>query len=77
MAHVAFEVGTRVLAPQNQRRLTGIGSGPLQHPRQGVIEDVLRGEPAPRYRIRWDAGGQSIYAPTDHGLRAEDDRAAS
>ncbi len=74
---MAFEVGSRVVAPQNQRRLTGVASGPLQAPRHGVIEEVLRGEPAPRYRIRWDVGGESIYTPTDSGLRAADDSGAS
>jgi len=72
---VAFEVGNRIVAPQNRRRLTDAGSRPLQRPRHGVIEEVLRGDPIPRYRIRWDAGGTSIYAPTDRGLRAEDDTA--
>jgi hypothetical protein len=74
---VAFEVGSRVVAPLNRRRLTGVASGPLQPPRHGVIEEVLRSEPNPRYRIRWDAGGQSVYTPTDRGLRVEDDPAAS
>ncbi len=74
---MAFEAGRRVIATQNKRRLTGVGSGPLHHPRHGVIEEVLRGEPTARYRIRWDDGGQSVYAPTGRGLRAEDDPAAS
>ncbi len=73
---MAFEVGSRVVAPQNKRRLMDGGTGPMQRPRHGVIEEVLRGEPAPRYRIRWDEGGQSVYAPTDRGLYAEDDAAA-
>jgi uncharacterized protein DUF1918 len=73
MAEMAFDVGSRVVAPQNKRRLMEGGSGPLQQARHGVVEEVLRGDPAPRYRIRWDTGGQSIYAPSDRGLRAEDD----
>jgi hypothetical protein len=40
-----------------------------------VIEEVLRGDPNPRYQIRWDDGGVSAYAPTDSGLRAEQRRA--
>ena len=31
--------------------------------RTGVIEDVLRSDPSPRYRIRWDDGHQSVYTP--------------
>jgi Domain of unknown function (DUF1918) len=37
-------------------------------PRTGVIEEVLRGAPSPRYRIRWDDGHQSIYTPTAGAL---------
>jgi hypothetical protein len=37
-------------------------------PRTGVIEEVLREAPSPRYRIRWDDGHQSIYAPTAGAL---------
>jgi hypothetical protein len=37
--------------------------------RQGVIEEVVHGEPHPRYRIRWDDGHESIYTPTDGALR--------
>jgi Domain of unknown function (DUF1918) len=32
-------------------------------PRSGTIEGVLREEPRPRYRIRWDDGHESIYRP--------------
>lgn len=32
-------------------------------PRTGVIEEVVSEAPAPRYRIRWDDGHESIYAP--------------
>jgi uncharacterized protein DUF1918 len=38
-------------------------------PRGGVIEEVLREEPAPRYRIRWDDGHESIYTPAAGALR--------
>jgi len=31
--------------------------------RRGVIQEVVREEPRPRYRIRWDDGHESIYAP--------------
>ena len=39
-------------------------------PRTGVIEEVLREEPTPRYRIRWDDGHESIYTPAAGALRA-------
>jgi Domain of unknown function (DUF1918) len=32
-------------------------------PRTGVIEEVVSKAPARRYRIRWDDGHESIYAP--------------
>ena len=34
-----------------------------QRPRMGVIEEVVRAAPSPRYRIRWDDGHESIYTP--------------
>ena len=34
-----------------------------QRPRKGVIEEVVREAPSPRYRIRWDDGHESIYTP--------------
>ena len=34
-----------------------------QVPRRGVIEAVLREDPAPRYRIRWDDGHESVLSP--------------
>jgi Domain of unknown function (DUF1918) len=45
-------------------------------PRRGAIEEVVREEPSPRYRIRWDDGHVSIYTPSAGSLkpagRAED-----
>ena len=32
---------------------------------------LLRGDPSPRYRIRWDDGHESIYTPASGALRAE------
>jgi Domain of unknown function (DUF1918) len=32
-------------------------------PRRGVIEEVLREQPTPRYRIRWDDGHESVLTP--------------
>jgi hypothetical protein len=36
--------------------------------RTGVVEEVLPGEPSSRYRIRWDDGHESIYAPAAGAL---------
>jgi hypothetical protein len=38
-------------------------------PRRGVVEEVLRGDPHPRYRIRWDDGRETIYTPAAGCLR--------
>jgi hypothetical protein len=38
-------------------------------PRLGVLEEVLREAPSPRYRIRWDDGHESIYTPAAGALR--------
>ena len=38
--------------------------------RTGVIEEVLREPPSPRYRILWDDGHESIYPPAAGALRA-------
>jgi hypothetical protein len=67
---MGFEVGDRVVAPQSKRRLTP-GALATKKPRHGIVEEVLRGDPNPRYLIRWDAGSPSIYAPRDSGLRLE------
>ena len=40
-----------------------------QSPRTGVIEEVIREAPSPRYRIRWDDGHESIYTPAAGALR--------
>jgi hypothetical protein len=59
---MAFEVGKRVVAESES-----IG----RRPRSGVVEEVLRGDPSPRYRIRWDDGHESIYTPASGALRGE------
>jgi hypothetical protein len=38
--------------------------------RTGVIEEVVRDAPSPRYRIRWDDGHESVYTPAAGALRA-------
>src|ERR1700728_1794402 len=58
---MAFEVGTAVLT---QAGSTSKG------PRAGTIAEVLRGEPSPRYRVRWEDGHESVLTPTDGSLKA-------
>jgi len=58
---MAFEVGNRVVAESESTD---------RRPRPGVIEEVLRGDPSPRYRIRWDDGHETIYTPAGGALRA-------
>jgi Domain of unknown function (DUF1918) len=59
---MAFQVGKHVVAESEST---------ARRPRPGVVEEVLRGDPSPRYRIRWDDGHESIYTPASGGLRAE------
>jgi len=65
---MAFEVGERVVAESESTD---------RRPRPGVIEEVLRGEPSPRYRVRWDDGHETIYTPASGALRAEPRPAAA
>jgi hypothetical protein len=58
---MAFEVGATVIC---NAQSTNRG------PRPGVIEEVLRGDPSPRYRVRWEDGHESIYTPASGALRA-------
>jgi hypothetical protein len=39
-------------------------------PRTGVIKEVVREAPSPRYRIGWDDGHESIYTPAAGALRS-------
>jgi hypothetical protein len=63
---MAFAVGATVMA---QAKSTSRG------PRTGVIEEVLRGDPAPRYRIRWDDGHESTVTPASGTLQPKPRRA--
>ena len=42
-------------------------------PRRGVVEEVVRDEPHPRYRIRWEDGHESIYTPAAGALTLADE----
>ena len=59
---MAFEVGKRVVAESESTS---------RQSRCGVVEEVVRGEPSPRYRIKWDDGHESILTPASGALRAE------
>ena len=59
---MAFKVRKRVVAESESID---------RRPRSGVIEEVLRGDPSPRYRIRWNDGHETIYTPASGALRAE------
>lgn len=60
---MAFEVGKRVIAESESTD---------RRPRSGVVEEVMRPDPSPRYRIRWDDGHESTYTPAGGALRAEE-----
>jgi hypothetical protein len=62
---MAFKVGKRVVTQSQSID---------RRPRSGVVEEVLRGDPSPRYRIRWDDGHESIYTPASGALRAQQRR---
>jgi hypothetical protein len=40
-----------------------------RRPRRRVVEEILRGEPHPRYRICWDDARQTVYTPVAGALR--------
>jgi Domain of unknown function (DUF1918) len=59
---VAFSPGDHVLAEAESTE---------RAPRRGVIEEVVRDDPHPRYRIRWQDGHESVYTPADGALRRD------
>ena len=60
---MAFSPGDRVLVEAES----------TEHaPRRGVVEEVVRDDPHPRYRIRWSDGHESIYTPADGALRPDE-----
>jgi len=58
---MAFQVGDRVVAESESTQ---------RRPRPGIVREVLREDP-PRYRIEWDDGHESIYAPAAGSLHPE------
>ena len=59
---MAFSTGDHVIAETESTERAA---------RRGVIEEVVRGEPHPRYRIRWDDGHESVYTPADGALKPD------
>lgn len=57
---MGLKVGDRV---EEQARSTARAG------RVGVIREVVRGDPAPRYRILWDDEHESVYTPAAGCLR--------
>ncbi len=59
---MTFKSGDRVIAESESTTRSA---------RAGVVEEVIRDEPSPRYRIRWDDGHESLYTPAAGALRPE------
>jgi hypothetical protein len=57
---VAFSRGDRVLVEAESTDRAA---------RRGVVEEVVRDDPFPRYRVRWDDGHESIYTPAAGALK--------
>jgi hypothetical protein len=67
---MAFDVGQRVVAEVTGRRQRSQNAA-MRRPRHGVVEQVLRGDPQPRYVVKWDQGGETTFSPSGGGLQAE------
>jgi hypothetical protein len=57
---MTFEVGDRVEVESESTE---------RRRRSGTVREVLRKDPAPRYRIEWDDGHSSAYTPAAGALR--------
>ena len=55
-----FAVGDHVVAESEST---------ARPPRRGTVQEVLREEPHPRYRIRWEDGRETAYTPAAGALR--------
>jgi Domain of unknown function (DUF1918) len=59
---MAFQVSDRVVVEAESTERVA---------RAGTVREVLRDDPAPRYRIEWDDGHTSIYTPAAGALHAD------
>ena len=69
---MAFEVGDRVYAEKSGRRRR-TARQPMRPGRHGVVVKVLRGDPNPRYEIKWDEGVTTVFSPSGASLHADDE----
>jgi hypothetical protein len=58
---MTFEVGVRVVAESESTERPA---------RSGIVREVLREDPRPRYRIEWDDGHTTVYTPAAGALHA-------
>ena len=66
---MAYEVGQRVIAEKSGRRKR-TARAPMRPPRHGVVQKVLRGDPNPRYEIKWDEGITTVFSPSGASVRS-------
>ena len=59
---MTFQVGDRIVAESESTERPA---------RTGTVADVLKTDPAPRYRIDWDDGHTTIYTPAAGALHLE------
>jgi hypothetical protein len=64
----ARRIGGEVMKLEVGNRIKAEAESTERPPRTGVIEEVVSEPPAPRYRVRWDDGHESIYAPAAGAL---------
>jgi hypothetical protein len=58
---MSFQVGDRVIAESESTE---------RAQRTGIVLEVLRGDPSPRYQIEWNDGHTTIYTPAAGALHA-------
>jgi hypothetical protein len=58
---MTFEVGDRVVAESESTERPA---------RSGTVREILREDPAPRYRIDWDDGHSTVLTPAAGSLHA-------
>ena len=62
------QVGDRVVAESESME---------RAPRTGIVLEVVRGDPSPRYQIEWDDGHTTIYTPAAGALQGARKRAGT